>query len=139
MPRSLTQRESAKITLSPSGDQAATAFSTYREEQLDKPLQVLAAVSPGYPADLKSRGVRGFATVDFVIDATGRVRVAAVTDASEPEFGAAARAAIPQWRIAGLSTQAMVDRTFRFGAADLAKLASPVPAKPDSPESLPAF
>ncbi|MBI3886917.1 MAG: TonB family protein [Opitutae bacterium] len=53
---------------------------------------------PEYPAALASRGESGEARVAFYVDADGRVRMPHVLSASQPEFGAAAVAAVAHWR-----------------------------------------
>lgn len=53
---------------------------------------------PEYPASLAARGAQGEAKVAFYVDADGKVRMPHVISASEPEFGAAAIAAVSNWR-----------------------------------------
>jgi TonB family protein len=60
------------------------------------------------------------ATVNFIVDETGRVRVPAVTSASGSQCAEVALAAVKQWRFAvplrdGVPVQVVVDRTFHFG------------------------
>jgi TonB family protein len=121
-----TQREAMKGAFSPYGDEKGFAFETCHEDQLETPLQLVTSVAPEFPEALKNRHARGSATVNFIVDAEGRVRVPAVTDATEPEFAAAVIGAVRQWRFApaqlgGRPIQVMVDRTFRFGAPAAAK------------------
>jgi TonB family protein len=53
---------------------------------------------PEYPASLAARGAQGEAKVAFYVDADGKVRMPHVISATEPEFGAAAVAAVSNWR-----------------------------------------
>lgn len=113
------QRDANKTVLSAFGDQAAIAIKTCGEAEADRPLEELAAIAVEYPPQLKQQKVRGSATVSFVADAGGRVRVPTVTDATEPEFGAAVLAAIRQLRFVppsqnGHPVQVLAERTFRF-------------------------
>jgi TonB family protein len=116
-----TEREAMKAAFTPFGDEKGTAFNTCREDELGVPLQMVASIVPEFPPALKGAHVRGSATVSFIVDAEGRVRVPAVTGASEPAFGEAILAAVGQWRFAtpqlgGRPIQVMVERTFSFGA-----------------------
>lgn len=117
----MTQRDVMKAAFTPYMDQTGTALSTVPEEELATPLATIVATVPSYPPALSGRHIRGVATVSFIVDTEGRVRVAAVTDASEREFGEATRVAVNTWRFApprhfGLPVLVMVERTFRFGA-----------------------
>jgi TonB family protein len=55
-------------------------------------------VRPIFPADLRAAGTSGTATIDFIVDRHGVVAWSRVYKASAPEFGAAAQAAVVQWR-----------------------------------------
>jgi TonB family protein len=123
---SRTERDAMKAAFTPYGDERGVAFSTCREEQLGVPLETLATSVPEFPSALKARQIRGSATVSFIVDAGGGVRVPAVIDATEPEFGEAVLAAVRQWRfsspqVGGFPIQVMVERTFSFGARPPAK------------------
>ena len=116
----LTHREAIKTAFTAYGDFGATALSTCRETDLERPLQLSTSASAEYPPELKSRGVRGRATLSFIVDAAGRVRVPAVTDATDPAFGAAALTALRQWNFAptvqgGIPVLVIAERTFVFG------------------------
>ena len=116
----MTQRDAVKSSFSKLGDLSATAIGTCKEEELRRPMKPLSTVVPAFPAELAGKNLRGFATIGFVVDGAGRVRVPAVTDASSPEFGEVALAAVRQWRFEpprrdNLPVQVMADRTFRFG------------------------
>lgn len=117
----LTQRDASKSAFSPYGDDVATAVRTYREPDMTERLRATTQVNPEYPPALKAKGIRGMATVSFIVDAEGRVRVPAITHATENEFGAAALAAIKTWRFSpprhnGVPAQAMAERTLVFSA-----------------------
>ena len=118
----LSQRDATKAAFNAYGDEAATAVRTCREDQLSSPLETLATALPQYPSQLRSKHVRGIVTLSFIVDAEGQVRVPAVIDATDAEFGEAGLVAIRQWRFQppqqnGVPVQVMVERTFRFGAA----------------------
>ncbi len=55
-------------------------------------------VRPVYPASLRLTGIEGDATVDFVVDPTGRVRNPGVVESTHPGFSASAVAAVEAWR-----------------------------------------
>jgi TonB family protein len=55
-------------------------------------------VRPVYPASLRLTGIEGDATVDFIVDPTGRVRNSSVVESTHPGFSAAAVAAVEAWR-----------------------------------------
>jgi TonB family protein len=116
---SLTHRDAAKSLFSPSGDDAQ-AVTSLRWEELTAPPERLVAGAPVYPDALKARRASGTATVSFIIDEQGQVRVPAALSATEPEFGAAAVAAVKQWRFAPPRQHdrpVLVEaiRTFHFG------------------------
>jgi TonB family protein len=118
----MTQRDVMKAAFTPYMDQPGTALFTVREEELTVPLETTVATVPTYPPALSGRSLRGVATISFVVDTEGRVRVAAITDATEREFGEATRVAVNTWRFVpprhlGVPVLVMAERTFRFGAA----------------------
>lgn len=123
---SLTQRDASKASFSAYGDQNATPLLTFREAAIDVPLRVLDPSPPLYPADFKAAGLEGHATIDFILDGEGRVRVPAIAEATRPEFGAAALAALRQTRFApgrraGLIVQVIAARTVTFRLAPAAR------------------
>jgi TonB family protein len=132
----MNQLSAMRSQFSPYVDQPGTAVLTCQEAELRPKLQPQATVAPEFPRELLARHVRGVATVGFVVDAEGRVRVPAVTDASEPEFGDAALAAVRQWRFApplqgGVPVRVVAERTFRFGAVNEGPKPVGEPRKPD--------
>ena len=75
---------------------------------------------PVFPQALRGRVATGMATVMFYVDESGHARAAVVTEASDPAFAEAARAAVDQWRYEaplqnGRPVVAMGNWTFRFG------------------------
>lgn len=115
----LSQRDALKSALDPFGDLAADPVVTLKESALSAPLKNPTGAPPVFPAELAGRFSEDVATVEFVVDAEGRVRVPAVTSASHPAFGAAALASVRTWRFAppqhqGRGVQIMTERTVRF-------------------------
>lgn len=116
---SMSHRDATEAAFDPEGGHGAGALRTCRESELGSSLETVAKALPERPAPLQ--GVGGFATVNFIVDEDGQVRVPAVTGASRAEFGEAALGAIRQWRFRpprqkGAPVQVVVERTFRFGA-----------------------
>lgn len=54
--------------------------------------------APVYPAKLKAEGVKGEATISFVVSPAGDVVSTSVMRATQPEFGEAAMAAVREWK-----------------------------------------
>jgi TonB family protein len=80
-------------------------------------------VRPVYPYALVRDGVKGSATVKFLISETGKVGYAEVVQATQPEFGAAAVAMIEQWEFepalrGGRPTQCVFSYTQEFSPDD---------------------
>ena len=65
--------------------------------ELDYAPEATHRVVPQMPANLRQQMISGHATIEFVVDAEGRVTEPAVYHATHPEFGAAALAAVAQW------------------------------------------
>jgi TonB family protein len=122
----LSNRDAAKALFSSYGDFAASAVGTCREEFLDRPLRNATQVSADFPPEMKARSVGGYATVSFIVDAIGRVRVPAITAATNPAFAAAALVALRQWTFfpahqRGRPVQVIVERTVVFEKPPVAK------------------
>ncbi len=91
--------------LSPEGLTLALSEATMPEaldaidiSKLDvRPVAVFQA-RPQYPAELRRKGIRGEAVVDFIVTVDGDVRNASVLRATHPEIGDAALAAVAQWK-----------------------------------------
>ncbi|BDI03591.1 hypothetical protein CATMQ487_05610 [Sphaerotilus microaerophilus] len=81
------------------GGAAATAVAgVVGAGDLDAPLRPLLQVQPGVPPSLRQARVAGSATVDFYVDAQGRVLLPELASASHEDFGWAALTAVNQWR-----------------------------------------
>ena len=63
----------------------------------DRPLKPVWQMSPIYPAELREQQPPGKATVEFIVDRDGRVRLPLVKSATHPAFGWAAATALSQW------------------------------------------
>jgi TonB family protein len=116
----LTHREGGKESIDPYIDQSASAVHTCKEAELKSPLVPIEHPTPSLPDSFNGTSESGQATVNFVVDVEGRVRVPGVTGASSMACAEAAAAAIKRWRFApptqnGVPVQVAVDRTFRFG------------------------
>lgn len=88
--------------------------------ELDAKPNAVQQPMPRFPAALAGRVTKGTANVRFFVDAEGRARVPVVTDASSPEFAAAAAAAVAQWRfdpprLNGKPVVAVERWSFKFG------------------------
>lgn len=64
------------------------------------PARPLSRTPPQYPDAMLRYGVKGRVTVDFVIDATGKVRDAVVFESNNPAFDTAALKAVRAWTFA---------------------------------------
>ncbi len=64
---------------------------------LDAPLRPLLDPAPVFPLALRDRVEQGSATVEFLVDERGRVRLPRVKAASDPAFGYAAVQAVSLW------------------------------------------
>lgn len=89
---------------------------------LDSPAAPVHQPMPRISGVTRDRVTAGSATVKFFIDETGRVRIPLVLEATTPELGEAALAAVAQWRyepprIAGRATIAIETQTFQFAPA----------------------
>jgi TonB family protein len=66
--------------------------------ELDAALRPLLQVQPVMPTSLRQARAAGSATVDFYVDAQGRVLLPELASASQEDFGWAALTAVNQWR-----------------------------------------
>ena len=69
-----------------------------RLQTLSQQPKALAQPMPRYPGRPGERGLTGMVAVSFFVDEEGRVRLPEVVEATAPEFGEAAMAAVAQWR-----------------------------------------
>jgi TonB family protein len=65
--------------------------------QVDQQPKPTFQARPAYPAEFRSSGVAGEALIEFVVDAEGKVQNARAVSSSQPEFAAAAIAAVSKW------------------------------------------
>jgi TonB family protein len=86
---------------------------------LDGKLRPVWRASPVMPRAFEGKGVKGSATVEFIVDREGRACLPRVIEASHPEFGWAAMTALNQWVFdpltrGGQPTEARVRVPFGF-------------------------
>lgn len=72
---------------------------------MDKAPVVVKKVIPAYPGELREQGIQGTATVDMLVDSTGRVVSAELVNATVPEFGQLALKAAKDWTFVPASAQ----------------------------------
>lgn len=89
------------------------------ELRFDTPPRFVDVARPVFPYELQREGIKGKATVTFVVDARGQVVSTRVDEASRPEFGMAAAAAVEAARLepallAGQPTNAAMRHEMRF-------------------------
>lgn len=118
---SLSQRDASKAAFPMTPADRDRPIRTVEWAQLVVPPPRLQGTMPLYPPELRSRGVRGFAHIAFIIDMEGIVRVPVVLSASAPPFGSASLAAVKGWRfdrpsVADERVNVRVERFFNFGS-----------------------
>lgn len=109
---SLSHRDAAKAAF-PLAEQERLPIRTMQWMQLASPPERLAAPAPQPRA-------QGKVAVSYIIDTAGKVRVPAVLNATQPELGLAALAAIKQWQFTppmheGMPVLVEDMRAFTFG------------------------
>jgi TonB family protein len=109
---SLSHRDATKAAF-PLDHEERLPIRTVQWMQLASPPERLASPAPQPPA-------RGKVAVSYIIDTTGKVRVPAVVNATQPELGLAALAAVKQWQFAppmhdGMPVLVEDTRSFTFG------------------------
>ncbi len=87
------------------------------------PPKPILAPAPEYPKALKKSGAKGSASVACTISAEGQVIDPVIREATNPEFGAAALAAVQQWRFLprmkdGKPARAKITLPFQFTPSD---------------------
>jgi TonB family protein len=117
----LSHFDAGKSLFPPGRAAGSQPIRTVSWHALQTPPERIAAATPIYPEALRSKPVKGYAMVSFVIDADGQVRVPVVTGSSDALFGEAALGAVRQWRFApplheGNTVQVIVERSFTFGS-----------------------
>lgn len=65
---------------------------------MDRAPVAVEKVAPTYPRELREKGVQGFATVDMLVDSTGRVVEASLVRATNPAFADQALEAAKAWK-----------------------------------------
>ncbi len=94
---------------------------------MDKAPIIKTQTAPVYPSYLRERGIQGIATVELLVDSTGRVIEAKAVRATVPEFGAQAVAAAKQWTFVpaeadGQKISARIQVPFEFVMPQVAAL-----------------
>jgi TonB family protein len=123
--RHATRRPSESEVLAPvlSADTASTAGdNVYTSFEVDNAVQFsYGSAVPQYPPDLLARRVPGKVTVRFVVDTSGVADVQSlqIIDASDPQFAASVRDALPRMkfqpaRLNGKRVRQLVEQPFRF-------------------------
>jgi len=105
--------------LTASTEGGGTAFSAY---QVEKPAKLRSdSPKPSYPETLRSAGIEGGASVEFVVDTTGRVEVSTfkVTREDNGLFTAEVRRVLPRLRFlpaeaGGHKVRQLVEQPFTF-------------------------
>lgn len=82
----------------PTGGSQGAGLAAFDVAELEKRPELLAAVSPVYPAALRKAGVEGTVSVVFVLDENGRVQDPRVERSSRTEFEKPALEALRKWR-----------------------------------------
>jgi len=106
-----TARLAARVRANDTADMGAKG--------LDGRLNARYQMQPLYPTRLLAEKPSGGATIQFIIDRTGRCRMARIVSATREEFGWAAATAVEQWvfdppRRGGQPTDVWVSIPFNF-------------------------
>jgi TonB family protein len=117
----LSQRDASKAffpAATPSPEERP--IKTVSWDELPSLPERVASAAPAYPAAFRKQPTQGYASVSFVIDADGAVRVPVVLHASEKEFGESALRAVRQWRFTPpqhdiATVHVLAERSFTFG------------------------
>jgi protein TonB len=92
----------------------------FSEGQLDAPLSVLARMPPIYPRWARRRGIEGWVTVRFGVNAQGRVEDVTILEAQPSKvFEQSVKRAVSKWRfkpgtVGGMPVRTRVETTIRF-------------------------
>lgn len=78
-------------------DEARARQTVYAAKAVDRLPRLRASAAPTYPPEMKQAGVGGEVVVDFVVDASGKVRGGYVVKSSQREFEAPAVDAVSKW------------------------------------------
>ena len=96
---------------------------------MDKEPSIVKRVAPTYPTALRERGIQGYATVEMVIDSTGRVTAAEAVRSTRPAFAKMAVQAAKQWHFSpaeadGKKITSRVQIPFEFVMPEIAAMES---------------
>jgi len=111
----------------PSVGETAGVSKVAHIKGMDKLPVALKQVAPTYPLELRGRGVQGFATVDMLIDSTGRVVSAKAVRSTNPAFAREAVEAAEVWTFQpaeadGHAITSRVQVPFRFEMPEIVAL-----------------
>lgn len=73
-------------------------MDTFSIADLEKKPEVIAAVSPDYPPDMRKAKIEGTVTIVFILDEQGRILEPRVDSSTRPEFEKAALDALRKWK-----------------------------------------
>lgn len=88
------------------------SMAAFDVTELDKAPEVIAAISPLYPSDMRKARVEGRVTILFVLTEDGRVEDPRVENASRPEFEKPALEAVRKWKFRPGSRAGEAVRTY---------------------------
>jgi TonB family protein len=99
----------------------------YDLKNLDQVPRATRQPQPEYPPELKEQGIKGEATIGFIVTEKGELVNAYVISTPRPEFGEAALKAIKQWQFepgkkAGQAANVRMLQPFTFGGSQPAGL-----------------
>jgi protein TonB len=98
------------------GDALMEAFNV---ADLEKRPEVVVAIPPQYPADMRKAKVEGTVTIVFILDENGRLLEPRVDSSSRPEFEKPALEALRKWKFKpgmknGEAVRTYMRQPFRF-------------------------
>lgn len=131
----------AARTVAPAKKAAATAVSgeVLPMSKVDRVPTAKFRAMPVYPVELRKAGTEGEATVEFIVDAAGKVRNAQAVKSSDPEFGTAAVEALSKWQFdagqkGGRAVNTIMTMQIVFaGAKEEGSAGTPVPKSESKP------
>jgi TonB family protein len=120
--RTNTDRQNSRDAADSMGVSDDNVYASY---EVDNVVQISSGSAvPEYPPDLLARGVQGTVTVRFIVDTSGSADTGSieVIDASDPQFEASVRAALPRMRFSparlnGRRVRQKVEQPFRFNVS----------------------
>jgi TonB family protein len=101
--------------------------------EMDEKLKPVSIAPPEFPMWVMDKHSMGDATVEFIVDEEGRVRLPRIVSASDPAFGYAAIQAVARWRFeppthGGKFIAVRAQLPLKFKAKDPAPVAEPTAA-----------